>query len=196
MTKLHYFIIMILFFKLKGIECYGVRFASSRINHMYKLSMVATDKPETISVDKNKRNVVEQIGAAGLASAAVVAAAAVNSAVGMRTLQAPDSDKTFVFKDGASLDRIGKIDEYGLPLVYDKDLIQAYWKKQGSALTQRWTEFLGYSVPFLTKMITLVVAGGPEALKENGASLARDARIIFEKLVILFLIYNSYVIFY
>lgn len=187
MTKLHYFIIMLLFLKIKGIGCYGVRFASSRINHIHRISMVATDTPEKVAV--NKRNVVEQFGAAGLASAAVVAAAAVNSAVGMRTLQAPDSDKTFVFKDGASLDRIGKIDEYGLPLVYDKDLIQAYWKKQGSALTQRWTEFLGYSVPFLTKMITIVVAGGPEALKENGASLARDARIIFEKLVLLFMIY-------
>ena len=52
----------------------------------------------------------------------------------------------------------------------------------GNALTQRWTEFLGYAVPYLTRVITLVVSGGASELKKNGGSLARDARIIFEKL--------------
>lgn len=42
--------------------------------------------------------------------------------------------------------------------------------------------FIGYSVPFLTRIITIVVAGGSGELKKNGKSLARDARIIFEKL--------------
>ena len=101
----------------------------------------------------------------------------------MRPLSAPDSEKTYVYRDGASLNRAGKVDEFGLPLVYDKDLIQAYWKTQGNALTSRWTEFLGYAVPFLTRVITLLVSGGSGELKKNGASLAKDARIIFEKLV-------------
>lgn len=128
------------------------------------------------------RSITEKMTSASIASAAVVAAAAVNAAVSMKTLSAPDTDKTFVFRDGASENRTGIVDEVGLPLIYDKELIQMYWKKQGGALTQRWTEFLGYSVPYLTKVVTLIVSGGTPALKENSATLARDARIIFEKL--------------
>lgn len=100
----------------------------------------------------------------------------------MRTLSAPDVEKSFVYKDGNSANRTGKVDEAGLPLVYDKNLIEQYWKKEGSALSSRWTEFLGYAVPYLTKVITLVVSGGSGELKKNGKMLARDARIIFEKL--------------
>jgi hypothetical protein len=147
------------------------------------LSMVATDpRPTKDKKDVGKKNMLEQLSAAGIASAAVVAAAAVNTAVGMRPLSAPDSEKTYVYRDGAALNRTGIVDEFGLPLVYDKDLIQAYWATQGSALTSRWAEFLGYAVPFLTRVITIVVAGGNGELKNNGASLAKDARIIFEKL--------------
>ena len=145
-------------------------------NVLRHFSMVtATDKPVT-------KNIVEQIGSAGLASAAIVAAAAVNQAVSMRQLDAPDADKTFVYRDGAADGRAGKVDEFGLPLVYDANLIQAYWKTQGSALTDRWTQFLGYAVPYLTRVITMLVSGGTPELQRNGASLAKDARIIFEKL--------------
>ena len=140
------------------------------------LSMVSTDnKPIT-------KNFVEQIGSAGIASAAIVAAAAVNQAVSMRQLNAPDADKTFVYRDGAADGRAGKVDEFGLPLIYDANLIQAYWKTQGSALTDRWTQFLGYAVPYLTRVITMLVSGGTPELQRNGASLAKEARIIFEKL--------------
>jgi len=100
----------------------------------------------------------------------------------MRDLQAPDVERTYVYKDGASVNRTGIVDEVGLPLVYDKKLIEAYWKSQGSALTSRWTEFLGYAIPYLTKIITILVSGGSPELKKNGASLAKDARVIFEKL--------------
>jgi hypothetical protein len=54
-----------------------------------------------------------------------------------------------------------QVDEDGLPVVYDKDLIEAYWKKEGSALQQRWTEFLGYSVPYLTRMVGMLITGTP-----------------------------------
>ena len=137
---------------------------------------------QTTATSTASRSAFEKVGAAGIASAAAVAAAAVNTAVGMRTLEAPDVTKTYVYRDGAAANRTGVVDEVGLPLVYDKDLIQKYWKKQGSALTQRWTEFLGYAVPYLTKVVTLIVSGGPEELTKNGASLAKDARVIFEKL--------------
>lgn len=136
-----------------------------------------------LNVDtKEKRSLVDQVSTASIASAAAVAAAAVNAAVSMRPLTAPDVSKTYVYRDGAAENRTGIVDEVGLPLVYDKDLIQLYWKKQGSALTQRWTEFLGYAVPYLTKVISLVVTGGSEELKNNAGILARDARVIFEKL--------------
>jgi hypothetical protein len=161
-------------FKHNAIRSIRRQLSSTRI-----VNMVSTLPPPT----EEKRGVVDQIGAAGIASAAVIAAAAVNSAVGMRTIAAPDAERTYVYRDGASLNRAGKIDEFGLPLIYDKDLIQAYWKSQGNALTQRWTEFLGYSVPYLTKVITILVTGGSGELKKNGGVLARDARIIFEKLV-------------
>merc|ERR1719174_3036607 len=72
--------------------------------------------------------------------------------------------------------------ETGLPLSYDKDRIQQYWLKQGSALQQRWGEFLRLSVPFLLKTATLLVQGGVDALQENDAELARDARVICEQL--------------
>ena len=125
-------------------------------------------------------NVVETAGRAGLMSAATVAAAAVNQAVSMTTLDAPDVGRSYVaLRD----DKDGATDaETGLPLSYDKDRIQQYWLKQGSALQQRWGEFLRLSVPFLLKTATLLVQGGVDALQENDAELARDARVICEQL--------------
>lgn len=138
--------------------------------------MTATETPP------KQRSMTDQIGTAGIASAAIVAASAVNAAIGMRPLSAPDTTKSYVYRDGSSQNRTGLVDSVGLPLVYDKDLIQAYWKKQSGALSQRWSEFLGYAVPFLTKIITILISGGVDELKKNGAPLAKDARIIFEKL--------------
>lgn len=143
--------------------------------------MAATDAPVK-QKSENIQTTSAKLQAAGIASAAMAAATAVNMAVGMRTLQAPDSEKTYVYRDGANANRTGVIDEFGLPLIYDKDLIQEYWKKQGSALSQRWTEFLGLSVPFLTRVITIIIQGGMPELKNSGATLAKDARIIMEKL--------------
>jgi len=116
----------------------------------------------------------------GLATTATIAAAAVNAAVSMKKLEAPDGEaKTYIVKDAA---RQGLVDEEGLPVVYDKDLIEAYWRKEDGALQQRWREFLGVTVPFLTKVVTLLVRGGVDELGKNEVELARDARINLEKL--------------
>jgi aarF domain-containing kinase len=136
----------------------------------------------SVSTQQRLPSVQEQISAQSMAAAATVAAAAVNAAVGMRTLEAPDVVRSYVYKDGAADNRTGVVDEYGLPLIYDKILIQEYWKKQGSALSQRWGEFLRYSIPFLTKVLTIVVGSGAKELANQGGELARDARIIMEKL--------------
>ena len=58
--------------------------------------------------------------AAAFATSAAIAVSAVNAAVSMRTLEAPEVSKTYIVKDDA---RQGSVDESGLPIVYDKDLI-------------------------------------------------------------------------
>jgi len=94
-------------------------------------------------------------------------------------VEAPDADSSFVSIDDA---RAGLVDNEGLPLVYDKKAIQQYWDGQGGALQQRWVEFIGVSVPFLTKVATLLVSGGTEALEASSGELAKDARSRIEKL--------------
>jgi hypothetical protein len=147
-----------------------------------KQNILSSSQVDDKSVD-TKPNFMEKFSSASIASAAVFAATSVNAAVGMKQLTAPDGDRTFVYKDGASENRTGIVDSAGLPLVYDKALIEAYWRKQSGALSKRWTEFLQLSVPFLTKVVSLLVSGGIGELKANSAPLAKDARIIIEKLV-------------
>ena len=100
----------------------------------------------------------------------------------MRQLEAPDAQNSLILTDQANSNRTGVVDEEGLPLVYNKGLIEEYWRSQGSALSQRWTEFLGLSVPYLTKFAGLLITGGTGELVKNEAALARDARLILEKL--------------
>eukprot|EP00965_Chrysotila_dentata_P007887 257091-Pleurochrysis_carterae.AAC.12 len=103
----------------------------------------------------------------------------VSRSVGTNGIEAPDMADTFVSIDA---ERTGLVDEEGLPLVYDKQAIQKYWEGQGGALQQRWIEFLSVSVPFLTRVATLLVSGGADALQANSAGLAKDARERIEKL--------------
>mmetsp|Transcript_18897 Transcript_18897/g.45050 ORF Transcript_18897/g.45050 Transcript_18897/m.45050 type:complete len:923 (+) Transcript_18897:179-2947(+) len=131
------------------------------------------------SLQMQQRGPGEDFMANSMAQSAAIAAAAVNAAVSMRPLEAPDVDKTYIVKDAA---RQGIVDDEGLPIVYDKDLIEAYWKSQDGALQKRWREFLGVTVPFLTKLVTLLVRGGMDEVQKNEAMLAREARINMEKL--------------
>lgn len=61
---------------------------------------------------------------AGAASTAAIAALEVSKAVRMKGVEAPDGDSSFVALDQ---ERRGLVDEDGLPVVYDKDLIEKYW---------------------------------------------------------------------
>jgi hypothetical protein len=63
-------------------------------------------------------------GVAGVASTAAIAALEVSKAVRMKGVEAPDGDSSFVALDQ---ERRGQVDEDGLPVVYDKDLIEKYW---------------------------------------------------------------------
>ena len=109
----------------------------------FSMASTTTTGAETETPSRSpisSKSVQNQISSGGVAAAATVAAAAVNAAVSLKTLDAPDVVRSYVYRDGATENRTGMVDDVGLPLVYDKDLIQSYWKKQGSAITQRWTE--------------------------------------------------------
>ena len=135
------------------------------------------DTEKSSSEKKKPLSMTEQITNSGVASAAAMATAAVNAAVSMKTLDAPDVTKSYV-----SLDKTQKeLDEEGLPLVYDKDLIQAYWSKERGALNQRWGYFVGKAVPFLTKLTTLFIRDGKIAEGEI-PELSRQARVDLQDL--------------
>ena len=89
-----------------------------------KASFQAEAKEESGSV-----SFAERVANSGVASAAAMATAAVNAAVSMKTLSAPDTSKSYI----ALSDQV-TIDEDGLPLVYDREAIETYWKKEKGAL--------------------------------------------------------------
>ena len=118
-------------------------------------------------------------GIPGAATAAAAVLEETSRAVASKGIEAPDAARSFVSMDK---ERTGLVDDEGLPLIYDKDAIQKYWAGQSGALQQRWLDFLGVTVPFITRVAGLLISGGTEALEANSAELARDARINLEKL--------------
>jgi len=122
-------------------------------------------------------SLADRLSSTGAVSAAAVATAAVNAAVSMKSLSAPSTDKSYVSLDTSS----DAIDDEGLPLVYDKDLIETYWKKERGALNQRWSYFVGKAVPFLTKLVTLFIAEG-EIEARHVPGLSRRARLDLQDL--------------
>ncbi|GMI40129.1 hypothetical protein TrCOL_g12991 [Triparma columacea] len=75
-----------------------------------------------------------------------------------------------------------KFDSDGLPTVYDADLISIYWKREKSALNDRWLEFVRLSVPFLTRLTTLFITEGASNMGKHVGPLARQAREIMQEL--------------
>mmetsp|Transcript_17962 Transcript_17962/g.36203 ORF Transcript_17962/g.36203 Transcript_17962/m.36203 type:complete len:989 (+) Transcript_17962:82-3048(+) len=119
----------------------------------------------------------DRIANSGAASAAAMATAAVNAAVAMKSLDAPDVSKSYI-----SLDKTDNaLDEEGLPLVYDKDLIEQYWRKERGALNKRWSYFVGKAVPFLTKLVGLFIADG-KIEERHIPGLSEQARIDLQDL--------------
>jgi hypothetical protein len=140
-----------------------------------KESSASSTSTETST--KDTMSIGNRIANSGMASAAAMATAAVNAAVSMKSLEAPDVEKSYIALDKTQ----NEIDEEGLPLVYDKDLIQAYWSKERGALNQRWGYFVGKAVPFLTKLTTLFIRDGKISDEEIPA-LSRQARIDLQDL--------------
>jgi predicted unusual protein kinase regulating ubiquinone biosynthesis (AarF/ABC1/UbiB family) len=108
------------------------------------------------STETSSASLSDRIANSGVASAAAMATAAVNAAVSMKTLEAPSTTKSYISLDTSQT----VIDEEGLPLRYDKDAIEQYWKKERGALNKRWGYFVGKAVPFLTRLTTLFIKDG------------------------------------
>lgn len=124
----------------------------------------------------NGTSFADRVTNSGVASAAAMATAAVNAAVSMKTLEAPDVTKSYI-----SLESNKELDEDGLPLVYDKDAIELYWKNERGALNKRWGVFVGKAVPFLTRLTTLFIKDGKIA-EQYIPELSERARIDLQDL--------------
>jgi hypothetical protein len=152
-------------------------YASTLENDVKAKTKKNTNNNNNISASSSS-SLGDRIANSGMASAAAMATAAVNAAVSMKTLQAPNVDKSYIALDNKNQK---ELDEEGLPLVYDKDLIQAYWSKERGALNQRWAYFVGKAVPFLTKLTTLFIRDGKIADEEIPA-LSKQARLDLQDL--------------
>lgn len=151
-----------------------------------KASTLEDTEQKTTADTRNNKNgrqsssmssFTERLASSGAAAAAATATAAVNAAVSMKTLEAPDVQKSYI-----ALDKTQKeIDEEGLPLTYDKDLIEQYWSKERGALNKRWSYFVGKAVPFLTKMTTLFIRDG-KITDEEIPKLSEQARMDLQDL--------------
>jgi predicted unusual protein kinase regulating ubiquinone biosynthesis (AarF/ABC1/UbiB family) len=156
-------------------------------NELTEVNPSKKNGSNNISNNNNNRNnrnddnkplqLSERITNSGVASVAAMATAAVNAAVSMKTLEAPDVEKSYILLDKSQ----NELDEEGLPVVYDKDLIEQYWSKQRGALNKRWGYFVGKAVPFLTKLTTLFIRDGKIA-DDQIPELSRQARIDLQDL--------------
>lgn len=156
------------------------RRVSTPFNQPLQASSTDTERSTSTTPKEEDKKVTfqDRLASSGAASAAAMATAAVNAAVSMRSLEAPDLQKSYVSLDQTSEN---SIDEEGLPLVYDKDLIEQYWAKERGALNQRWSFFVGKAVPFLSKLVTLFIRDGKINESEIPA-LSRQARLDIEEL--------------
>jgi len=126
---------------------------------------------------KESTSIADRVTNSGVASAAAMATAAVNAAVAMKTLEAPDVSKSYIALNSTN----AVLDEDGLPTVYDKALIEEYWRKERGALNRRWGEFVGKAVPFLTKMVTLFIRDG-KIVESEIPGLSKQARVDLQEL--------------
>lgn len=127
-----------------------------------------------------KNSLGDRIASSSLASAAALATAAVNAAVARQTIEAPDTDKSYVTRGAGTVANDDK-EEEGLPRTYDKVAIEKYWNKERNALNQRWGQFVQKAIPFFSRLVTLYIRDGQIAETEIPA-LSRQARLDLQDL--------------
>jgi hypothetical protein len=145
--------------------------ASTRTSQKKKQTNNNTNKKSSTTTS---RSFTDRFASSSMTAAAAAATAAVNAAVAMKTLEAPDVTKSYVTISSSSSEK-EMIDPDGLPLVYNKEQIEKYWRRERGALNQRWGEFVGKAVPFLTKLVTLWIRDG-EIAESEIPGLAQRAR--------------------
>jgi predicted unusual protein kinase regulating ubiquinone biosynthesis (AarF/ABC1/UbiB family) len=95
--------------------------------------------------------------------------------------------KSYVARQGDGAEaNVGKkkrveVDDQGLPLEYDKVLIEEHWKSQRGALNRRWSDFINKAIPFLTKLVSLYIRDGA-ILDSEIPDLSRRARMDLQDL--------------
>lgn len=98
------------------------------------------------------------------------------------TVAAPDAANTFVSYDEESSGDASSLRDDGLPLVYNRDAIQQYWKGRPGELDSRWRQFLTIVLPLFAKTLRSLLFGGLDALKKVEGELAQESRVAAEKL--------------
>ena len=159
--------------------CGGAFWRRTEIRRLSRGSSSTRGRDETTTTTRARIAGGDVIDGARVTAKAAEAILDVSKTVRMKGIEAPKNEKSYVALDA---ENAGVTDDDGLPLVYAPEAIQTYWTKQGGALQQRWLEFLKESVPFLTRVASLSLQGGSEELTKNGASLAKDAREIIQRL--------------
>jgi len=149
-------------------------------HHSFALQTSTLDGTDIKINDKttSQQSFRDRLASSSAASAAAVATAAVSAAVSMKSLEAPDVTKSYIALD---VNNTGALDDEGLPLVYDKELIQQYWSKERGALNRRWGYFVSKAVPFFSKMVTLFIRDG-KITDEEIPALSKQAREDLEDL--------------
>jgi predicted unusual protein kinase regulating ubiquinone biosynthesis (AarF/ABC1/UbiB family) len=143
------------------------------------LNTNSNNKPPN-TVPSTSNSLGDRIASSSLASAAVLATAAVNAAVARQTIEAPDIKKSYVTM-GAGRSTAADDAEEELPRTYDKVAIETYWKKERNALNQRWGQFVQKAIPFFSRLITLYIRDGQIAEQEI-PGLSRQARLDLQDL--------------
>jgi len=97
--------------------------------------------------------------------------------------------QTFMEDDGPRVSYVSRIvldeddisgdlvDDDGMPLVYNMEKLEAYWEQYPGELTNRWAEFLGVGVPYMSKIIGGFAAGNLEDQEEELAKQATKSII-------------------
>ena len=151
---------------------------TSKTKNDSKISMEETvETIQSSTTTSSSTSFTERITNSGVASAAAMATAAVNAAVSMKSLEAPSTTKSYISLDTSTT----VIDEDGLPLRYDKDAIEQYWKKERGALNKRWGYFVSKAVPFLTRLTTLFIRDG-KIDEQYIPELSQQARVDLQDL--------------
>ena len=164
---------------VKSLQTGAIKITSNRLFLQRRpVSSSLTRLFSTTDRKQNSNSIASKASNIAQAAAATAALAASASQINMKKLTPPSSTDSFV-----TIDTTNKAvdDLSGLPLSYDRLLIQEYWEKEKGALSARWAEFLKLSVPFYGRLLSLFITD-KDNMSTYVPELAKSARIILQEL--------------